>query len=144
MPSDNVALILDWVERVWNQKEPGAIARFLTEETIAYGMGPNGTQLIGIEPFEQAHAVFCNAFPDLHITVGVTVSEGDKVASFLTCRATHNGDALGVAATGQAVVFNAMSIARIKDGKIIEGWNVLDLMSAYAQIGATKVAETLP
>jgi predicted ester cyclase len=42
------------------------------------------------------------------------------------------------------VEFNAMTIARIKDGKVIEGWNVLDLLSVFQQIGAMKVAETLP
>jgi steroid delta-isomerase-like uncharacterized protein len=144
MPSDNVAVVMDWLECVWNRKEPGAIAKFLTEETVAHGMGPNGTQLVGIEPFEQAHAQFCNAFPDVHITVEVTVAEDDKVAAFLRCRATHTGDALGVPASHQAVEFNAMTIARIKGGKVIEGWNVLDLLSVFQQIGAMKVAETLP
>ncbi|MES2459226.1 MAG: ester cyclase [Armatimonadota bacterium] len=144
MPSDNVAVIVEWIERVWNRKEPGAIAEFLTDETIAHGMGPNGTTLVGIEPFAQAHALFCEAFPDIHVTVDVMVAEGDKVATSLTCRATHKGDALGVAATGQVVEFRAMTIARIKDGKVIEGWNILDLMSVFQQIGAMRVSEALP
>jgi predicted ester cyclase len=144
MPSDNVTVVLDWVERVWNQKEPGAIAKFLTDETVAHGMGPNGTKLVGIEPFEQAHALFCDAFPDIHVTVDITVAEGDKVAAFLLCRGTHKGNALGVDATDQAVEFNAMTIARIRDGKVIEGWNVLDLQSVFQQIGAMKVSNALP
>ena len=144
MPSDAVTVVLDWVERVWNQKEPGVIAQYLTEETVAHGMGPNGTKLVGIEPFEKAHALFCEAFPDIHITVKVTVTEGDKVAAFLTCKATHKGDALGVAATHQSVEFNAMTIARIENGKIVEGWNVLDLLSVFQQIGAMKASSLLP
>lgn len=141
---ENVAVVLDWVERVWNQKEPGAIAQFLTDETLAHGMGPNGTALVGVAPFEQAHALFCDAFPDVHLTVGPIVAEGDKVAAFLVCKATHKGDALGVPASGQPVVFNAMTIARIENGKVVEGWNVLDLLSVFRQIGAMNVSAALP
>ena len=144
MSSENVAVVLDWVERVWNRKEPGAIAHFLTEETIAHGMGPNGTDLVGMEPFAQAHALFCQAFPDVHITVGPVVAEGDKVTAFLTCTATYAGDSLGVPGSGQTVVFNVMTMARIENGKVLEGWNVMDLLSVFRQIGTVRVAESLP
>ena len=144
MPSANEAVVLDWFERVWNRKEAGAIADFLTDATIAHGMGPNGTDLIGRESFEQSHALFCDAFPDVHVTVGPLVADGDKVAAFLTCKGTHLGDALGVPATGQTVVFHAMTISRIENGKVVEGWNVIDLLSVFRQIGATQVAASLP
>lgn len=107
-------------------------------------MGPNGTDLVGVEPFAQAHALFCEAFPDVHITVGPVVAEGDKVAAFLKCEATHVGDTLGIPGTGQPVTFNVMTIARIEDGKVVEGWNVLDLLSVFRQTGAMSVAEALP
>lgn len=107
-------------------------------------MGPNGTDLIGREAFEKSHSLFCDVSPDVHVTVGPVVAQGDMVTAFLTCKGTHVGDALGVPATGQTVVFHAMIISRIEGGKVVEGWNVIDLLSVFRQIGATQVAASLP
>ena len=37
-----------------------------------------------------------------------------------------------------------MTMARYQDGKIVEGWNVLDLLAALRQMGAAPVGEALP
>ena len=46
------------------------------------------------------------------------------------------GDDLGVPATGKQVTVTGMSIGRIRDGKLVEGWNNWDTMSLMEQIGA--------
>lgn len=144
MESTNVSIVLDWIERVWNRKEAGAIATYLTADTIAHGMGPNGTALVGIEAFAKAHALFCDAFPDIHITVDTIVAADDKVAAYLTCTATHKGDSLGIPASGKEVIFHAMTIARLENSKILEGWNLIDLLSVFLQAGVMNVASALP
>jgi len=80
----------------------------------------------------------------LQVTVERTVANGDIVACLLRCEATHGGDHLGVPATGRRVNFPVMTMARYDDGKIVEGWNVLDLLAALRQIGAAPVGEALP
>lgn len=144
MYEDNEALIREWVERVWNQKDSDFIAELLTPDTLAHGMGPNGTDLVGAAAFQHAHALFCEAIPDLHITIDTMVVSGDKVACHLTCRGTHKGDSFGFPGTGKTVTFPAMTIARIENGKIVEGWNVIDLLSVFSQTGAMKVTASLP
>lgn len=144
MSAENEAIIRYWVEEVWNQKRAEVIDELVSPECIARGMGPNGTDLVGPEGFKGAHALFVGAFPDLQITIGPMVVSGDMVASQLTCTATHKGDHLGMPATGKQVQFPAMTIARLKDGKIVEGWNCIDLLTAFQQIGALKVSESMP
>src|SRR5690606_19489571 len=41
--------------------------------------------------------------------------------------------------SGEKVQFTGMAIIRIKDGKIIEGWNNFDFLSMYKQAGFAMV-----
>lgn len=144
MSAENEALIRYWVEEVWNNKRAEVIDELFSSDCVARGMGPNGTDLVGPGAFKGAHALFVGAFPDLQITIGPMVVSGDMVASQLCCIATHTGDDLGIPATGRPVNFTAMTIARVKNGKIVEGWNCIDLLTAFQQVGAFEVSKKLP
>ena len=50
-------------------------------------------------------------------------------------RAKHEGEGLGIAATKSPVEFTGMTIVRVKDGKLVEGWNNFDFMTMNRQIG---------
>ena len=52
-----------------------------------------------------------------------------------TVTATHTGPGLTAAPTNKPASFTGMCIARIKDGKIVEGWNNFDFLSMYQQLG---------
>jgi len=132
---ENEALIRRWFEEVWNQKRPDRIPEFMDADGIAHGMGPDVAPLRGPEAFRQAYDTFTGAFPDLHVTIEKCVATDDTVAVLLRCEATHGGDHLGFPATGKRVTFSVMTIARYQDGKIVEGWNVLDLLTAFRQMG---------
>ncbi|MDQ2921008.1 MAG: ester cyclase, partial [Acidobacteriota bacterium] len=80
--------------------------------------------------------VFRGAFPDVEVGVEDMIAEGDKVAARCSVRAKHSGDHLGLAASNAPVAFTGISIVRIRDGKIVEGWNNFDFMTMNKQIGA--------
>ena len=42
----------------------------------------------------------------------------------------------GVLPTGEPVSYTVISIQRVLDGKIVEGWRVVDLLEIVHQIGA--------
>jgi len=67
------------------------------------------------------------AFPDLHVIVEPLISEGDKVAWVRTHSGTHQGDFLGIPATGKKVSWKSCNISRIVDGKIVEEWHSTNL-----------------
>lgn len=136
LEKENVALIHRWYEEVWNQKRPERIVELMDPHVVAHGMGPGAAPLQGPEAFRQVYDLFTAAFPDLKVTIEQCVANGDMVVVLLRCEATHGGDLLGVAATGKRVDFPVMSMARYKHGKLIEGWNVLDLLTAFQQIEA--------
>ena len=136
LESENERLMRAWFEEVWNQKRPERIAEFMAADSIAHGMGPNAAALRGPEAFRQAYDTFVGAFPDLHVTIEQLVATTDRVVVLLRCEATHGGDHLGMPATGKRVTFPVMTMARYQEGRIVEGWNVLDLLTAFQQIGA--------
>jgi predicted ester cyclase len=79
--------------------------------------------------------MFRDALGDLSIEVVRTVTEGDVVAAYCHVTGQHVGAAFGGAPTGQPVDFWGMTIVRVEDGKIVEGWNSFDMLGMYQQIG---------
>ena len=123
---DNVAVLHCWFEDIWNQKHPERIAELAVGDFIAHGMGADGGALSGVEAFRQAYDYFVAAFPDLHVTVEKTVACDDHVTALIRCEGTHSGELLGVPASGLRSTFSVMTLVRFHEGKLAEGWNVLD------------------
>lgn len=90
----------------------------------------------GRDAYKGLCAMFISAFPDLHGTIDDLVAEGDKVACRLTWRGTHRGNLMGIPATGKQATFSEMSIQRIANGKIMEGWVTFDALGMMQQLGA--------
>ena len=55
---------------------------------------------------------------------------------------THRGDHLGMSASGKSVRMTGITIARIADKKIIEGWDNWDQLGMLKQIGAYQSPQT--
>src|SRR5581483_5308247 len=109
-------------------------------EGLAHGLADHPDKhLKGPEGFKPFFQAFRSAFPDINIVVEQTIAEGDLVSARCLVRGTHTGDGLGLAATKQPVYFTGMTIVRIKDGKIIEGWNNFDMLSMFHQLGAVHL-----
>ena len=135
MTLDNDALIRRWFEEVWNRGRAEAIDEMMAEDCLLYGLSDNGQPVQSRADFKSFHRNFCGAFPELSVVVDDTVSEGDKVAARCTVRGQHAGDSLGFAATNADIEFTGIVIARIKDGKFVEGWNNFDFMTMHKQLG---------
>lgn len=76
------------------------------------------------------------AFPDLHYSVDEIISEGDKVALYTSATGTHKGEFLGFQPTGKKVTYKQMFLFRVSNGKIVEGWGVVDIAGVKDQLGS--------
>lgn len=107
------------------------------EDGIAHGLADEtGAPLKEPAGFKAFHQRFRGAFPNILVTVEDTVAERDKVAARCSVRAKHTDDHLGFEATQRPIEITGMTIIRVKDGKIVEGWNNFDFMSVFKQLGA--------
>jgi steroid delta-isomerase-like uncharacterized protein len=84
------------------------------------------------EVFTRLH----RAFPDLHVTVEDMIAEGDKVVGRNSVRGTHRGEYMGIKPTGKSVTYSEIFIFRIADGRIIETWGVVDVLTQMRQLGS--------
>jgi predicted ester cyclase len=74
------------------------------------------------------------SFPDLKVVIHDQVAEGDKVTTRKSFHATQKGEFFGVPPSDKKVVFEVIDIIRLRDGKFVEHWNVLDWQSIITQI----------
>lgn len=134
MSEANKALIRRFVEEVQNQHNVDAFDEFFAPSFVNYDPLPGfpGT----LEGAKQLHRMLFTAFPDLQMTIHDQAAEGDKVWTRKTASGTHQGELLGIPATGKHASWKIIDIMTIRNGKVTEHWVVADVMSLMQQLGA--------
>lgn len=69
---------------------------------------------------------FFGAFTDMSPTLDTLIAEGDLVAVRMTGSGTHERDFEGIEPTGTEVDVEEMTLARVKDGEVVEVWTLAD------------------
>lgn len=100
------------------------------------GYHPFAEQMLTLESGGQGLAAMDKAFSDLRMAEADSVKEGDKLAFRWLLSGTHEGEFMGVAATGRRIEATGMDIVRVADGEIVEHWGEFDAMGLLRQIGA--------
>lgn len=100
---------------------------------VLHGYAPEPIDHAGGKAF---YSMMRAAFPDAKIALDDALQEGDKVALRFTLKGTHQGDFMGVPATGKPVVITGQSFFQFKGPKIVERWQLVDLLGVMVQIGA--------
>jgi steroid delta-isomerase-like uncharacterized protein len=75
------------------------------------------------------------AFPDRQVTIDDVIAEGDRVVVRTTLNGTHQGKMQGIPATGNLVTQPSITIFRLANGKIAEGWYSTDNLGMMQQLG---------
>lgn len=132
-PEANKALVRRFFEEVWSTGDVSRRDAFLDPDYRGHMAGSPAP--IDREGWTGWFQGFRTAFPDARFSVEDMIAEGDRVAARLTMRGTHLGPMNGVPATGRAVVVTGMSIERVANGRIVEGWNQNDALGLLGQLG---------
>lgn len=113
--------------------------KFISPNIVGQGM--DTTLRKGINEFiEYAMSSFA-AFPDgCHIMEEV-IAEDNKVVTRGIFKGTHQGELMGIAATGKQVKFSFIHIDTIIDGKVIEHWGQADVFGIMHQLKLNKAVE---
>ena len=61
--------------------------------------------------------------------------EGERLMAMTRWQATHTGTFLGVPATGKALHFETADLYRLRDGLLVEHWDVVDRLDASIALG---------
>jgi len=90
----------------------------------------------GIESFKHVINMFRTAFPDIHLTIQDEIAEGERVVHRWTMSGTQQGEFMGIPSTGKQATWTGITIVRFADGKILERWANVDILSMLQQLGA--------
>jgi steroid delta-isomerase-like uncharacterized protein len=120
MAESNAALARRWFEEVWNQRCDETVRELLHAEGVGH---LEGMDVHGPEGFLAARAALLGAFSGMRVTVEATVEDGEDVVTRWSARGTHDGDGLGIPASKRPVTFQGITWMRVRDGRIVEGWD---------------------
>ncbi|MDN3024582.1 ester cyclase [Streptomyces sp. S.PB5] len=96
----------------------------------------NDQDVIGLDAVRAEVGMWRGAF-DFGFTIHEQIAQGDRVCTRWTWNGTHNGDFMGIPASGKRVTMTGTTIHRCAtDGKIAEGWWQYDRLGLMAQLGA--------
>lgn len=130
---ENKALIRRFVDEAQSQGNIGAVDQFLitdfVDHSALFGMPPTR------EGVKQLFTMLRTAFPDLHATIHDQIAEGNKVVTRKTLSGTHQGELMGIPATGKQVAIDVIDILQIAGGKITDHWTVVDQLGLMQQLG---------
>ncbi len=131
--SPNKALVRGYLEEILNEGNLAAVDDYFPEE----GFTLNG-RLLTRQDLPRMRQALLTRFPDFHVTIEDQIAEGDRVVTRVTFRGTHSGEFGGIAATGRQVEYGGITIDRIVDGKVVEGWHVADELGMLRQLGVDQ------
>jgi steroid delta-isomerase-like uncharacterized protein len=118
-----------------NAGNTGIVDEVLADDFVEHEEFP------GIEPSKEGVRQFFEitraGFPDYAIRVLHIVEEGDIAIAHAMLEGTHEGEFMGIPATGRRVSVPMADIVRFgQDGRAVEHWGVTDTGMMMQQLGA--------
>ncbi|MEX1258952.1 MAG: ester cyclase [Gemmatimonadota bacterium] len=132
MSEENKSLVRRTYDAI-NRKDFDALAAVIADDVIEHDEFP------GLEPSKAGVLQFFRnlqaAFSGVTMTVEDLIAEGDKVFARVTLSGTHQGEFLGIPATGRSISVPMADFFRIRDGQMVEHWGVADSGVMMQQLG---------
>ncbi|MBL4861514.1 MAG: ester cyclase [Crocinitomicaceae bacterium] len=136
----NKEISLRFMKEVWQNKNFEVVDELMSPDTINHNLPPNMPQ--GIESTKQYIGMFTSAFPNTEMTYDDVICESDRVVIRWSASGKHEGELMGIPASGKQVKLTGIVINKIQDGKIVEVWGEFDQLAMMQQIGAIPVPGT--
>ncbi len=133
MAKDHAAIVRGFADEVITKGKIEAAGEYFWDDMVEQvpmpGQGP------GLSGLQDAIRAMRTGFPDIVFSIVEQITEGDKVASRFEWTGTHQGNFLGIPATGKAVRVWGMVIDRLEDGRIKDTRIIMDTLGMMGQLG---------
>jgi steroid delta-isomerase-like uncharacterized protein len=132
--ADYKQLAQRWFAEVMNEGNEAVIDELCAEDFVDHDPLPGtGADRQGLHDFVK---LVRSAFPDLETRIDDTLAEGDRIAVRSTFTGTHQGEFLGIPATGKTVEVSNYDFVRFENDQAVEHWGTIDSAALMEQIGA--------
>jgi predicted ester cyclase len=138
--SDAKALVIDYLQTVWNDGDIEACDRFLAPYyDIHHDPGdPWDGQTLTLADFKNRVRLSRAPFPDQQFTVTTAVEEAHTVAVAWKWKGTFLNDAYGFAATGAEVQTSGITIYHTDASRISGHIQSVDRLSIFQQLQSSR------
>jgi steroid delta-isomerase-like uncharacterized protein len=131
---DNKAAVRACLETI-TQENSDALDRIVSPDYVLHDPAlPE--EVRGAEGLRQLLEEYRKALGDVRLTIDQQFTDGDNVATRWFVHGTHQGELMGASPSGSEVAFSGVTISRCRDGKIVEEWEICDMLGVLQQIGA--------
>jgi steroid delta-isomerase-like uncharacterized protein len=131
--ADYKALARRWFSEVMSEDKREVIDELCAPDFVDHNPFPGTSgDLAGLKDFV---AQIREAFPDLQMTADDLIMEGDRLAVRSTMRGTHEGDFMGIAATGKKIEVSNYDFVRFENDQAAEHWGAIDSDALMEQLG---------
>jgi len=128
----NKATVRRFYEEVHNLGKRDLLKEIAVEDYVEHNPFPGHGQ--GLAGFYQRVEMLQNAFT-MNFTIEDIIAEGDKVVVRWTNHNVHHGSFMGIPATGKSAIVSGIDIHLLRNGKLAEHWDVVDILSLLQQLG---------
>ena len=118
----------------WNKGNSEYFMEATTSDYILYSPSGNPNSMSREETVENVK-MFWKGFPDISFNIEELIAVGDKIIVRFITRGTHNGEYMGIPATGNKIESSGIIISRIVNGKVVEQWEDFDMLGMMQQLG---------
>lgn len=132
-------MIRRYIAEVFNGHDLNGLDQYWAADLVSHWMGQE--TLRGLAAWKAGMVDFFAAFPDATYTLEDLFVAEDRGVWRGTWHATQRGAWGGVAASGRAVTWTVIIIARFAGDKLEEDWVEYDRLGLFRQLGAIPVTE---
>jgi ketosteroid isomerase-like protein len=133
LEEQNKELIRNFLKEMDNGNHDFVMDSFASDAKMFW---PSGSPIPSLkEDMFQALKSWYETFPDYKHGIKEMIAKGDFVLVRAIDTATHEGEFQGIPATGNKLEVGAIIIYRIKNGKIVEVWEEMDMLGMMMQLG---------
>lgn len=132
----NKALVRGYIEDVINHHITDRFADYIPDDGIDHSAPPN--MPVGNAGTAMFFKMFFEGSSDARNTIHHLIADGDKLTTIATIAGTHDGNMMGMPATGKKFSVYLVETVRIVSGKYVERWGGLDTLGLMIQLGAVK------
>lgn len=127
----NKALLRRYKTGILNERNLDALGEVAAVDYVDHAAFPE--QSPGLDGLKQRAAMLWEAL-DPHWTIDDVIAEDDIVVLRWHLSGTHVAPFAGIAATGKPCVIRGIDMYRVREGRMVEHWNAVDLYGFQQQV----------
>jgi predicted ester cyclase len=137
---ENKAVVRQFSKRMANG-DRSAVDELTTDSFVMHNLATGAED--DRAALKQGNARILSAFSGISLIIKDLVAEDDRVVVRYTFGGTHTGKFMKISPTGKRFTVARFMVFRLANSKIAEGWNLIDHLSMFQQLGVLPPTQNI-